>query len=55
MKKHIIFIRSVLFVFGALVVSRVPAFVEGNADPVLLVSTIVEAAFVIWGLVVVRK
>jgi hypothetical protein len=55
MKKHVIFIRSVLFVFGALVATRVPALFAGNADPVLLVSTIVEAAFVIWGLVVLRK
>jgi hypothetical protein len=55
MKKHVIFICAVLVVFAALILSRIPALLENNLDPVTLVSTLVEAAFVIWGLVVLRK
>lgn len=55
MRKHVIYIRAVLFVFAAIILSRTPALLENALDPVTLVSTLVEAAFVIWGLLVLRK
>jgi hypothetical protein len=55
MNKHTVFIRSVLVVFGLLLLTRIPAFLEGNLDPVTAVSTVVEGAFLIWGLVVLKK
>lgn len=55
MKKHVIFIRSVLVVFGALLLSRIPALVDNTLDPMTLVSSVVEVVFVIWGLAVLRR
>jgi hypothetical protein len=55
MTKHVVFIRSVLIVFGLLLFTRIPAFVNGELDPVTVVSTAVEGAFLIWGLVVLKK
>ena len=49
------YIKAVLVVFGLLVLSRMPALVDGDLDGVTVVSTIVELAFLIWGIVVLRR
>lgn len=55
MKNERTYISAVMVVFGLLILSRIPAFVAGNADAVTIVSTIVELGFFIWGIVVLRK
>jgi hypothetical protein len=49
------YIRAVLVVFGLLILTRIPAFINGTLDAVTVVSTIVELGFVIWGILVLRK
>jgi len=49
------YIKAVLVVFGLLLLSRIPAFLNGNPDTITLVSTIVEAVFFIWGILLLRK
>jgi hypothetical protein len=49
------YIRAVLVVFWLLILSRIPAFYTGAMDPVTVVSTVVELAFFIWGVVILRK
>jgi hypothetical protein len=49
------FIKAVLVVFGLLILSRIPAFINGTLDAVTIVSTIVELGFFIWGIMVLRK
>lgn len=53
MKKEY-FIRAVLVVFWLLILTRIPAFINGKLDSVTLVSTIVELGFFIWGIVILR-
>lgn len=48
------YIRAVLVVFWLLFLSRIPAFVSGNLDPVTVVSTVVELIFFAWGLLLLR-
>lgn len=48
------FIRSVLVVFWLLILSRIPAFINGTMDAMTIVSTVVELGFFIWGLVILR-
>ncbi|HMQ49172.1 MAG TPA: hypothetical protein PKA00_17050 [Saprospiraceae bacterium] len=49
------YIKSVLFVFGLLMLSRIPALVSGSLDAVTIVSTIVEFFFLVWGVLLLVK
>lgn len=49
------YIKAVLVVFGLLILSRTPAFIGGRLDAVTLVSTLVELAFFIWGILLLTK
>lgn len=49
------YIKAVLVVFGLLILSRIPVFINGSLDAITIVSTIVELGFFIWGLLVLRK
>lgn len=49
------YIKAVLVVFGLLILSRIPAFINGNLDAIMIVSTIVELGFFIWGLLILTK
>jgi hypothetical protein len=49
------YIKAVLVVFGLLILSRIPAFVNGGLDAITIVSTIVEFGFFIWGILILRK
>ena len=49
------FIRAVLVVFWLLVLSRIPAFVNGTLEPITIVSTVVELGFFVWGIVILRN
>lgn len=55
MKKKDNFIRAVLVVFWLLILTRIPAFINGTLDAVTIVSTIVELGFFIWGIVILRR
>ena len=44
-----------LFVFGLLLLSRIPAFINGSLDAITIVSTIVEFGFLVWGILILRK
>lgn len=48
------FIRAVLVVFWLLILSRIPAFINGTMDVTTIVSTVVELGFFIWGLMILR-
>ena len=50
-----IFIRAVLVVFWLLLLSRIPAFLNGTMDAVTIVSTVVELGFFVWGIVILRQ
>lgn len=54
MKKSI-YIKSVMIVFGLLIMSRIPDFLNNGLSPVILVSSIVELCFIIWGILVLRN
>lgn len=49
------FIRAVLVVFWLLILSRIPAFISGAVNGVVLVSTVVELVFFIWGMMLLRR
>jgi hypothetical protein len=49
------YITAVLVVFGLLLLSRIPAFINGSLDAVTVVSSIVELGFLVWGSLVLRK
>ncbi len=49
------YIKAVLFVFGLLILSRIPALVTGSLDSVTIVSTIVELFFFVWGMLLLVK
>lgn len=49
------FIRAVLVVFWLLILSRIPAFINGTLDAITVVSTVVELGFLIWGIVILRR
>lgn len=51
----ITYIKAVLVVFGLLILSRIPAFINGSLDGVTIVSTIVELGFFVWGIMVLKK
>lgn len=48
------YIKAVLIVFGLLIISRIPAFINGNLDSITILSTIVELGFFIWGILILR-
>ncbi len=52
MKKYII---AVLVLFGFLLLSRIPAFLDGTASGETIISSFVEYAFLVWGILVLRK
>lgn len=49
------YIKAVLVVFGLLILSRVPGFIFGEIDSILVVSTIVELIFFVWGIALLRR
>ena len=49
------YIKAVLVVFGLLILSRIPAFINGTLDAITIVSTLVELVFFIWGILLLRK
>jgi hypothetical protein len=50
-----IYIKAVLVVFGLLLLSRIPALVAGDLSALILVSTIVEFIFFVWGVTLIAK
>ncbi|WP_375568885.1 hypothetical protein ABWH93_14085 [Seohaeicola saemankumensis] len=46
------YIRAVLVVFWLLILSRIPAFINGTMDAMTIVSTVVELGFFMWGVVI---
>jgi len=55
MKNKNTYISAVLVVFWLLILTRIPAFINGNLEPVTLVSTIVELVFFVWGIWLLRS
>lgn len=49
------YIKTVVVLFGLLVLSRVPALVQNGLSPLLFVSSVVELIFAVWGVLVLRK
>jgi len=49
------YIKAVLVVFGLLILSRIPAFINGSRVAVTIVSTIVEMGFFVWGILILRR
>lgn len=49
------YIKAVIAVFGLLILSRIPQFIQSGLSPVILVSSVVELLFIIWGVLVLRK
>ena len=49
------FIRAALAVFWLLILTRIPAFMNGALDPLTAVSTIVELGFFVWGIQILRS
>jgi hypothetical protein len=49
------YIRAVLVVFWLLILTRIPAFYSGTMDAITVISTVVELAFFIWGVVILRN
>jgi hypothetical protein len=48
------FIRAVVVVFWLLILTRIPAFINGSLDGITFVSTVVELGFFIWGVMLLR-
>lgn len=55
MKNKNTYISAVLVVFWLLILTRIPAFINGNLDAVTIVSTVVELGFFIWGILILRS
>lgn len=55
MKHKDTYITAVLVVFGLLLLSRIPAFINGSVDAITIVSSVVELGFFIWGVWILRK
>lgn len=55
MKNKDTYITAVLVVFGLLILSRIPAFINGSLDALTIVSTLVELVFFVWGLLILRR
>lgn len=49
------YITAVFVVFGLLLLSRIPAFINGSLDAITVVSSVVELGFFIWGIWILRK
>ena len=49
------FIRAVVVVFWLLILSRIPAFINGTLEPITIVSTVVELGFFVWGVLILRN
>jgi hypothetical protein len=49
------YIKAVMIVFGLLIISRVPDFLNNGLSPVIFVSSMVELCFIVWGLLVLRS
>ncbi|MFW6263099.1 MAG: hypothetical protein ACOC34_03610 [Thermotogota bacterium] len=52
MKNYII---VVIIVFGLLILSRIQPLLNNTASPEIILSTFVEYAFFVWGILVLRK
>lgn len=48
------YIKAVLVVFFLLILSRIRPMIGGTIDAEIIVSTVVEFIFVVWGILVVR-
>lgn len=49
------YIKAVIVVFGLLILSRIPQFLQSGLSPLILVSSMVELLFIIWGMLVLKK
>jgi len=49
------YITAVLVVFGLLLLSRIPAFINNTMSIEIIISSIVELGFLVWGIVVLRR
>ena len=49
------YIKAVLVVFGLLIITRIPGFISGDIDALLIISTVVEFIFLVWGIATLRK
>lgn len=49
------YIKAVLVVFGLLLLSRIPAFIDGSLDAITAISSGVELGFVGWGALVLWR
>lgn len=49
------YIKAVMIVFGLLILSRIPDLLNNGLSPAILVSSIVELCFIIWGMLVLRN
>lgn len=50
-----IYIQAVLVVFWLLILTRIPAFINGTLDAITIVSTMLEMGFFIWGILILRS
>ncbi len=50
-----IYIKAVLIVFGLLLLSRIPQFINSSASLEIVVSSVVELGFLIWGIIILKK
>ena len=55
MKNKDTYIRAVMVVFGLLIFSRIPVLIGGSLDAITVISTIVELAFLVWGIWILRR
>lgn len=53
--KMSLYIKAVMIVFGLLIISRIPDFLNSGLTTVTLVSSIVELCFIIWGILVLKN
>lgn len=49
------YIKAVIVVFVLLILSRIPQFLQGGLSSLILVSSIVELFFIVWGVLVLKK
>ena len=54
MKKDF-YIKSILLVFVFLILSRIPSFLSTGLTPLIMVQSIVEIIFIIWGVLVLKS
>lgn len=48
------YIKTVIVLFGLLILSRIPEFLRNGLSPLILISSIVELIFILWGIAVIK-